>query len=213
MHMLKLGWVTLWEAAWLCHLKQYCVGQCRQYGRFCSTDLWVHGGGIGVLTLKRSESNSCYAKAPKRFLYGEVEMQKGGGATTHSCAWQLHLTTLHIATVLGGYCTLNRAFLGLDKYKYDPFSHVWVPFVYTRKCSSIWTITNSCTPHFMLGANTHLHFLVDSFWTNHILLFAGICGQLCNIFFDERKNSGEWKVEIRHGHALLACPWQMSMTE
>lgn len=82
MHMLKLGWVTLWEAAWPCHLKQYCAGQCRQYGWFCWTDLWVHGGGIGVLMLKRSESNSCYTKAPKRFLYGEW----GGGCQAQPIA-------------------------------------------------------------------------------------------------------------------------------
>lgn len=38
------------------------------------------GEGLGLM-LKRPEPNSCYTKAPKSFLCGEVERQKGGGKT------------------------------------------------------------------------------------------------------------------------------------
>lgn len=166
------------------------------------------GGGIGVLTLKRSESNSCYAKAPKRFLYGEVETQRRGGRRWGEAlpiaVLQNSEAKLHVATVLGGYCTLKRAFLGLGKYEYDPFSHVWSSLCTRMHMQEVQLAAEAAygqtqtasPPHFMSVANTqHLHFLV--FLMNRILLFAGIRGRIwwmCNIFLDERKNSGEWKL-------------------
>lgn len=79
--------------------------------------------------------------------------------------------------------------------------------MYTRVNAG--SAANVITPCFMLGANTHFHFLVCFKLTTSFYLGESVAS--CVIYF--WWNPREWKVETRNGHALLACPWQMSMTE
>lgn len=77
----------------------------------------MHGGGPGLLMLKRSESNSCYAKALKRLLYGEVETQRGVGGGVGGglpiAVLDNSEATLHIATVLGRVLHGEPSILGI----------------------------------------------------------------------------------------------------
>lgn len=65
------------------------------------------GGGIGGSMLKRPEPNSCYTKAPKSFLCGEVERE--GKGKTHGCAWQLSDCTSHSNSSWKGNTQRNKA--------------------------------------------------------------------------------------------------------
>lgn len=89
----NLAWETLREGCWPCHLKQYCVGQRRQYVDD-STELYSGcKGGEGLEAWCWKDLNQT-AAMPKLQRGPSVE-RWGGGGVTHSCAWQLSDYTSH----------------------------------------------------------------------------------------------------------------------
>ena len=60
------------------------MGQCTQYGDDSTekTYGYMRGGGLGVLMLKRSEPNSCCARAKEVPLWKDGVTQRGGEKPT-----------------------------------------------------------------------------------------------------------------------------------